>query len=147
MKTVADLTPTRRDLLRFGGMGLALAGVDGVVPRSFGSTGYKAKPRGTAKNVIYYEISGAIAHTESFDFKETAGTPKDLDIGATLRWELGRAVLEQAASTPSERAEALALARAAQDQFRAFDDAAMVAEIAAFLDHCGRRCADGPEIP
>ena len=80
MKTVADLTPTRRDLLRFGGMGLALAGVDGVVPRSFGSTGYKAKPRGTAKNVIYYEISGAIAHTESFDFKETAGTPKDLDI-------------------------------------------------------------------
>jgi hypothetical protein len=80
MKTVGELTPTRRELLRFGGLGLTLAGVDGLVPRSFASTGYRAKPRGTAKNVIYYEISGAIAHTESFDFKETPGTPKDLDI-------------------------------------------------------------------
>jgi uncharacterized protein (DUF1501 family) len=80
MRTVGDLVSTRRDLLRFGGLGLALSSVDGLIPRSFGATSYKAKPRGTAKNVIYYEVSGAIAHTESFDFKETAGTPKDLDV-------------------------------------------------------------------
>lgn len=80
MKTVGELGRTRRDLLRYGGMGLALASAEGLVPSAFGATGYKAKPRGTARNVIYYEISGAIAHTESFDFKETAGTPKDLDV-------------------------------------------------------------------
>jgi serine/threonine protein kinase/tetratricopeptide (TPR) repeat protein len=74
-------------------------------------------------------------------------TPKDLDIGATLRWELGRVVLDDAAATPSERAEALGLVRAAQDQFRAFDDGPMVAEIAAFLDRCGSRCAETPEVP
>jgi eukaryotic-like serine/threonine-protein kinase len=74
-------------------------------------------------------------------------TPKDLDMGAILRWELGRVVLDDATATPPERAEALGLVRAAQDQFRAFDDVPMVAEIAAFLDRCGARCAEGPELP
>jgi len=80
MKRVGDLVPSRRDLLGFGGAGLALAAADGLVPRAFSSTGGKATPRGNARNVIYYEISGAISHVESFDFKETAGLPKDLDI-------------------------------------------------------------------
>jgi hypothetical protein len=30
--------------------------------------------------VLFYEISGAISHVESFDFKENPGTPKDLDL-------------------------------------------------------------------
>ena len=35
---------------------------------------------GTARNVIYYEFSGAISHVDGFDFKETAGTQKDFDV-------------------------------------------------------------------
>jgi hypothetical protein len=79
-RTVGDLAPTRRDILQFGGLGLALASADAIRPLRAATTGYKANPRGTAKNVIYYEVSGAISHVESFDFKETAGLPKDIDI-------------------------------------------------------------------
>jgi hypothetical protein len=84
MKKVSDLIETRRELLQFGGLGLALASAGGLVPGAFASaaaaTAGKAQPRGTARNVIYYEISGAISHVESWDFKENAGTPKDLDV-------------------------------------------------------------------
>ena len=81
MKRVGDLAPSRRELLGFGGLGLALASVDGLIPQAHAfATDRKANPRGTARNVIYYEISGAISHVESFDFKENAGTPKDLDV-------------------------------------------------------------------
>lgn len=80
MRTVGELGQTRRDLLRFGGAGLAMAAVDGLVPKaSANSYGLKAKPRGNARNVIYYEISGAISHIESFDFKESVGMPKDIE--------------------------------------------------------------------
>jgi serine/threonine protein kinase/tetratricopeptide (TPR) repeat protein len=74
-------------------------------------------------------------------------TPKDLDVGAMLRWELGRVVLDDATAAPAQRNEALGLVRAAQDQFRAFDDAPMVAEIDAFLDRCGARCEQQPAAP
>jgi hypothetical protein len=30
--------------------------------------------------VVYFEISGAISHVEAWDFKENAGTPKDLEV-------------------------------------------------------------------
>jgi hypothetical protein len=79
MRKVGDLAKTRRELLQFGGMGLALASVDGLAPKVYASD-RKAQPRGTARNVIYYEISGAISHIESWDFKESAGMPKDLDV-------------------------------------------------------------------
>ena len=81
MKTVGDLLPSRRELLQFGGLGLLGAAVDGVWPLKLGAaTGEKVTPRGTARNVIFFEISGAISHIESFDFKESAGMPKDLDV-------------------------------------------------------------------
>lgn len=82
MRTVADLFPTRRDLLRFGGLGLAGAAAEGVWPLNIAraATGDKVRPRGVARNVIFFELSGALSHVEGFDFKETAGTPKDLDI-------------------------------------------------------------------
>jgi hypothetical protein len=86
-RTVADLVPTRRDLLKIGGLGLAGAAVDGVWPLQLGATGAKVTPRGNARNIIFYEISGAISHVESFDFKENAGTPKDLDV-ARVREDL-----------------------------------------------------------
>ncbi|MBI4909126.1 MAG: DUF1501 domain-containing protein [Acidobacteria bacterium] len=75
---VADLLPSRRELLQFGGLGLLGAAATGINP-AFSATGPKATPRNTARNVLYYEISGAISHIESWDFKENAGSPKDLD--------------------------------------------------------------------
>jgi uncharacterized protein (DUF1501 family) len=80
MKTVGDLLPSRRELLQLGGFGLALASAEGLWPAKASATERKATPRGSARNVIYFEISGAISHVESFDFKENAGTPKDLDL-------------------------------------------------------------------
>lgn len=78
---VGDLFPSRRDLLQFGGLGLLGAGACGVWPLQVAaSTTRKATPRGTARNVIYFELSGAISHVESWDFKQNAGTPKDLDV-------------------------------------------------------------------
>jgi len=80
-KTIAESTPTRRDLLEFGGLGIAGAAVHGVWPLKLGaSTGAKATPRGNARNVIYYEFSGAISHVDGFDFKENPSTPKDFDV-------------------------------------------------------------------
>ena len=79
MKTVAETFGTRRDALRLGGMGLACAAVEGFLPRRV-SAGPKVTPRGNARNVLFYEINGAISHLESWDFKENAGTPRDLDV-------------------------------------------------------------------
>jgi hypothetical protein len=41
------------------------------------------QPRGQAKNVIFLEISGAISHIDSFDFKENIATQKDFDVRKT----------------------------------------------------------------
>src|SRR5579871_478613 len=77
---------TRRDLLKFGGLGLAAASANSVWPLDLRAgdpafrPGSKGHPRGTARNVLFYEFSGAVSHVESFDFKENAGTPKDLDV-------------------------------------------------------------------
>src|SRR5437879_1869801 len=79
-RTVADVTQSRRDLLKVGGVGLLAASADAVWPLQLRANGQKVQPRGTARNVIFYEISGAISHVEGFDFKETPGTPKDLDV-------------------------------------------------------------------
>jgi len=79
-RRVGDLLGSRRDLLRIGGLGLLGASVDGVWPLQVSAkqTDAKVQPRGSARNVLFYEMSGAISHVESYDFKETAGTPKDL---------------------------------------------------------------------
>jgi len=79
-RTVAGLVSSRRDLLKFGGLGLAGASIDAVWPLKLGATGQKANPRASARNVLFFEISGAMSHVEGFDFKENAGAPKDLDV-------------------------------------------------------------------
>src|SRR5436305_13404966 len=79
-RTVGEVVQSRRDLLKLGGLGLLAASADAVWPLQVGATESKAHPRGTARNVLFYEFSGAISHVESFDFKENAGTPKDLDV-------------------------------------------------------------------
>ena len=78
-KTVGDLLPTRRDLLQFGGLGLAGAAASSVWPLRVGAAA-KTNPRGTARNIIYYEFSGAISHVDGFDFKENKDTQKDFDV-------------------------------------------------------------------
>src|SRR5258708_34757218 len=80
MKTMGELFPSRRDLLEWGGRGILAAAATAAWPLRMGATGEKVKPRGTARNVLFYEISGAISHIESFDFKESAGMPKDLEV-------------------------------------------------------------------
>jgi len=84
MATFGELSRTRRELLQFGGLGLAMASLDAVWPLKLGASTAKVTPRGNARNVLYFEISGAISHIESFDFKESAGMPKDLDVRPAL---------------------------------------------------------------
>ncbi|HEU0121675.1 MAG TPA: DUF1501 domain-containing protein [Bryobacteraceae bacterium] len=79
MKTVAELLPTRRELLQFGGAGLAGAAAHALWPLPVGAA-TKTNPRGSARNVIYYEFSGAISHVDGFDFKENPATPKDFNV-------------------------------------------------------------------
>jgi uncharacterized protein (DUF1501 family) len=79
-RTVGDLFPSRREVLKLGGYGLLVASVDAAWPLRLAATGKSPHPRGNARNVVFIEISGAISHVESFDFKENAGTPKDLDV-------------------------------------------------------------------
>jgi hypothetical protein len=76
---VAEVLPTRRELLEFGGLGLAGAAAHTLWPLRAGAAG-KTTPRGNAKNVIYYEFSGAISHIDGFDFKENPATQKDFDV-------------------------------------------------------------------
>ncbi len=82
MRTVQDVIASRRDLLKIGGLGILGASADAVWPLNVAraATAGKTNARGNARNVVFYEMSGAISHVESFDFKENAGTPKDLDV-------------------------------------------------------------------
>ena len=81
-KTVGDLIPTRRELLKFGGLGLVGASLDAIWPLRVraASIGGKPRPRGNARNVVFFEISGAISHLDTFDFKENPATPKDFQV-------------------------------------------------------------------
>ena len=79
-RTVGDLFPSRRELLKLGGYGLLAASADATWPLRLAASTRKSHPRGNARNVLFLEISGAVSHIESFDFKENAGTPKDLDV-------------------------------------------------------------------
>src|SRR5215813_14879999 len=79
-KTVGDLFQSRRDLLKLGGYGLLGAFADQALWPVAARAAGKANPRGTARFGIVVELAGAISHTDTFDFKENAGTPKDLDV-------------------------------------------------------------------
>jgi len=80
--TVGDLIPTRRELLKFGGLGLAGASLNAIWPLKLGAStaGGKTHPRGNARNVVFFEISGAISHLDTFDFKDNPATPKDFQV-------------------------------------------------------------------
>jgi hypothetical protein len=81
-RTVSEVFKTRRELLQYGGLGLAGASISSLWPLKMkaASTASKTRPRGTARNVVFYEISGAISHLDSFDFKDNPATPKDFEV-------------------------------------------------------------------
>jgi len=79
-KRVRDLLGTRRQVLRIGGLGLLGASIDGVWPLRISGNQIKTQPRGNARQVVFFEICGAISHVDTFDFKENPGTPKDLNV-------------------------------------------------------------------
>lgn len=82
LKTVADVFPTRRELLQYGGLGLVGALIGTLWPPKVRAADLnsKVRPRGTARNVIFYEISGAISHLDTFDFKDNPAVPKDFEV-------------------------------------------------------------------
>jgi hypothetical protein len=77
---VSDLIPARRDVLRLGGYGLLGAFADQALMPVQARAAGKANPRGGARFCVLIELAGAISHLDTFDFKESAGTPKDLDV-------------------------------------------------------------------
>ncbi len=78
-RRLSDLFPTRRDILKLGGLALAGSWVERVTwPLEVKAAG-TAKPRGTARQVIFIEMGGAISQPDCWDFKETRWTAKDLN--------------------------------------------------------------------
>jgi len=83
MKRVIDLVPSRRDVLKWGGLALAGTCVNQIAGPLKVSAQGKAKPRGTARNLIVIELAGAISPYDCFDFHETYKQPKDLNVQKT----------------------------------------------------------------
>ena len=84
LATIGELIPSRRELLRFGGAGIAAAAAQSVWPLQLrADPTRKTTPRGNAKNVIFFELAGALSHVDSFDFKENKATLKDFDVRKT----------------------------------------------------------------
>ncbi len=79
-KTVSDLFPARRDILRLGGYGLLGAFADQALMPVQARAAGKSTPRGGARYCVVIELAGAISHLDTFDFKESKGTPQDLDV-------------------------------------------------------------------
>lgn len=84
---LSDLFPSRREALRFGGYGLLGAFAEQALAPVEARAAGKANPRGTARFAVVIELAGAISHLDTFDFKESAGTPRDLDV-RTVRPDL-----------------------------------------------------------
>jgi Protein of unknown function (DUF1501) len=82
--TIGEMMPSRRELLKFGGLGVLGASVQGVWPLQLrANPAMKTNPRGNARNVIFFELAGALSHVDSFDFKENPSTLKEFDVRKT----------------------------------------------------------------
>src|SRR5262245_63861410 len=76
---IEDLS--RRDLLKLFGRSVGAVIADSAAwPRNVQAQSKKITPRGTARNVIFIQNCGAMSQNETWDFKETKWTAKDLDI-------------------------------------------------------------------
>jgi uncharacterized protein (DUF1501 family) len=78
-RRLQDIIPTRRDVLKWGGIALAGSWVERVVWPLQARAAGKANPRGTARHCIMIELAGAMNQAACFDFKEMKWTPKDLE--------------------------------------------------------------------
>ena len=82
--TIGELLPSRRELLQYGGLGVLGASVNAVWPlKARADSSRKVNPRSNARNVVFFEISGALSHVDSFDFKENPATLKEFDVRKT----------------------------------------------------------------
>jgi hypothetical protein len=78
-RRIEDLS--RRELLKLFGIGVGTVIADAAAwPRNAQAQSKKITPRGTARNVIFIQNCGAMSQNETWDFKETKWTAKDLDI-------------------------------------------------------------------
>lgn len=79
-KRLIDMAPTRREVLKWGGVALAGTWVERIVwPLKVRAAG-KVKPRATARNLLLIDMGGAISPPDCWDFKEHPLQPKDLDV-------------------------------------------------------------------
>src|SRR5262249_55551293 len=77
---IGERFDTRRDILKLGGYGLLSAFADQALwPIRVRAEG-KANPRASARFGVIVELAGAVSHADPLDFKEDAGTPRDLDV-------------------------------------------------------------------
>lgn len=77
---MSNQLPHRRDVLKWGAAALAAAAVgEAIVPLKVKAAG-KSKPRGAARNCIVIMMGGAMSQADTWDFKETRYTPKDLNV-------------------------------------------------------------------
>jgi hypothetical protein len=70
---------SRRMLMKLGGAALIGSGAWNIANPLRAKAASKKSPKGTARNLIFMELGGAMSHTDGFDFKENAGNPPDLD--------------------------------------------------------------------
>src|SRR5215469_866790 len=71
----------RRELLKLFGITVGASIVDPAAwPRQVQAQNKKVSVRKSARNVIYIQNCGAMSQNETWDFKETKWTAKDLDI-------------------------------------------------------------------
>src|ERR1051325_11644091 len=77
---LSDIMPSRRDVLKWGGLALAGTYVNNIVWPLKVKAATKTKPRGTARNVIMIEMGGCISPQDCWDFKPHPLQPKDLDM-------------------------------------------------------------------
>jgi len=79
MKKISELS--RRELLKLFGISVGAGMLDPLVwPSNVQAQSKKVTPRKSARNVIFIQNCGAMSQHETFDFKETKWTAKDLDI-------------------------------------------------------------------
>src|SRR5438046_10406328 len=79
MKRIEEMS--RRELLKLFGVGVGAAIMDPAVwPKNVQAQSKKITPRGSARNVIFIQNCGAMSQNETFDFRETKWTAKDLDV-------------------------------------------------------------------
>lgn len=72
---------SRRMLMKMGGAALIAQSAGNLVwPKFNVKAASKKNPKGTARNVIFLELGGGMSHTDTFDFKENPGNPKDIDV-------------------------------------------------------------------